>query len=66
MSSEREKKRTKKFEEEEKKRKRRKEKERKRKIDSLDPGGHGLSHFEEDFLQIRRSGYLVLEVENKE
>ena len=33
-------------------RKRRGEKERKRKIVSLDPGGRGLSHFEEDFLQI--------------
>ena len=33
-------------------RKIREEKERKRKIDSLDPGGRGLSHFEEDFLQI--------------
>ena len=30
----------------------REEKERKRKRDSLDPGGRGLAHFEEDFLQI--------------
>ena len=32
--------------------KRRKEKETIRKRDSLDPGGRGLSHFEEDFLHI--------------
>ena len=33
-------------------RKRREEKKRKINRDSLDPGGSGLSHFEEDFLQI--------------
>ena len=35
-----------------KRRKRREKKERKRNRDSLYPGWRGLSHFEEDFLQI--------------
>ena len=30
------------------------EREKKKKRDSLYPGGRGLSHFEEDFLQVRK------------